>query len=221
MLSPFKAPRIRAKDPLSNKDGTPTNAFVRFWDTFCKLLEQQEASQTDLLTQIQAVQADQADQLDLILEVMGLANSAQATADTALSVATAAATGTATDMTSVTGAFSTTAWTALADIAFPDRLAAGYWTVEAFLSGSTSGTGGTDIELRFIEVGAASALTSILTTAPNGPDTVIATDFLPPNPLPQTRPAGDITIRLEGRKILAGNTTSITGSMNVTYIPKP
>lgn len=35
----FKAPRVRAKDPLANKDGTPTNAFVRFWDTFCKTLE--------------------------------------------------------------------------------------------------------------------------------------------------------------------------------------
>lgn len=52
----FKAPRVRAKDPLANKDGTPTNAFVRFWDTFCKTLEgvfrRQDQTDADLQAQI-------------------------------------------------------------------------------------------------------------------------------------------------------------------------
>ena len=52
----FRAPRIRAKDPLANKDGTPANAFVRFWDTFCKTLEgvirRQDQTDIDLQDQI-------------------------------------------------------------------------------------------------------------------------------------------------------------------------
>lgn len=52
----FQAPRIRAKDPITTKDGTPTNAFVRFWDTFCKTLEsvfrRQDQADADLQAQI-------------------------------------------------------------------------------------------------------------------------------------------------------------------------
>lgn len=81
MPSPFKAPRIRAKDPLANKDGTPTNAFVRFWDTFCKALETQESSQNQTIADIQQIVA----QLQLVSAqaqaAAQAANQAQTSAD--------------------------------------------------------------------------------------------------------------------------------------------
>lgn len=83
-MAMFKLPRLKANLALVNSKGNPLDYFLRFWNIeVAPRIEQQEASQDELIMQIQAVQAEQAAQLALII-------AAQARADAAYDLAEAA-----------------------------------------------------------------------------------------------------------------------------------
>ncbi|WEK56493.1 MAG: hypothetical protein P0Y52_07960 [Candidatus Brevundimonas phytovorans] len=121
----------------------------------------------------------------------------------------------------VTGTISNTTFVTVASVTFANRAAAGFWT--AAISGLAASTSGVDanLEFRVIEQGASSPLASSLAVVPGGgSSSLIDLSLSPAGLLAQTRPAGAITLNLQGRRTAGTGTVTISGGdFNVTYTP--
>lgn len=83
MADRFTLPRIRAADPISDQTGRAVSAFVRFWDTVCRKIEGQEASQSATIAALAAIVAALQATTAVAQAAQQAANEAQATADAA------------------------------------------------------------------------------------------------------------------------------------------
>lgn len=146
MADRFILPRVRAADPITVPDGRAANAFVRFWDTMCRLIESQENRQNTLIADLQAVQQQQAAQLELINDALELAGLALATAD--------AASGGTARSGSDTGSFALTGTGDVSPCTVPLlTVSAGLLTIPGtgpgVLYGTTTMTGGLTVEAEY------------------------------------------------------------------------
>lgn len=76
MADRFTLPRLRAADAIADREGRAVNAFVRFWDTVCRKIEEQEATQNQIIDDLAQAVAD-------IQAAMEAAQAAQEAANTA------------------------------------------------------------------------------------------------------------------------------------------
>ena len=77
----LKLPTLPRGISLVDKTGLPSVQFQTWWQSVVRAVQAQEASQDQIIADLQAVQAEQAAQLVQILEALDLAAAAQVSAD--------------------------------------------------------------------------------------------------------------------------------------------
>nr|WP_313518657.1 hypothetical protein [Brevundimonas diminuta] len=129
--------------------------------------------------------------------------------------------GAAFDRAPIAGDVSSTSWVTLSEIIFPNRPAAGWWQATPLLSGFA--TSGVNCEIRLIELGSSTPLAAqpVVIPAGSSPARIALIDWFPAPPWAQTRPAGSIAFQLQMRRTGGSGTATLSGSLAVTYTPKP
>jgi len=129
--------------------------------------------------------------------------------------------GAAFDQAPIAGDVSSTSWVTLSEIIFPNRPAAGWWQATPRLSGFA--TSEVNCEIRLIELGSSTPLAAqpVVIPAGSSPARIALIDWFPAPPWAQTRPAGSIAFQLQMRRTGGSGTATLSGSLAVTYTPKP
>ncbi|PZT97565.1 MAG: hypothetical protein DI624_09820, partial [Brevundimonas sp.] len=120
----------------------------------------------------------------------------------------------------VVGSLSSSTFSTLGSMTLNNRPGSGLWGLTSVsLGGQSTGTGAT-VELQLIEAGASTPLATATVFVPAG-DAASALDFSfsPTGPWAQTRPAGNLTLNVRGRRSAGSGTASISGDIVATYNP--
>ena len=159
-MAAFKLPRLKANLAIVDGQGKPLGYFLRLFNIeLAERIEKQEADQTALIAQIQALQAQQADQLVLINQALELAGLALETADGGTSTKSGSNTG--------TFALSGTSTVAVTTVSLAG-VVAGNLTIPGTgpsqVVGTTAMTGGNYVEAEYDIVEVVSGVDSIVFT---------------------------------------------------------
>lgn len=113
-------------------------------------------------------------------------------------------------------------FTTIASASFAGKPASGWWDANVTgLAGSAAGVSDVPVEFRIIESGGASALASGQATVPaGGVPQALELTLIPGGPWAQTRPAGNITLQLQARRMSGTGTANLSGGdFKVNYTP--
>lgn len=159
-MASFKLPRLKGNLAIVDGQGKPLGYFLRLFNIeLAERIEKQEADQTALIAQIQALQAQQAEQLVLINQALELAGLALETADGGSTTKSGSSTGIFSLSGTSTAPVTTVALTSViaGDLTIPG-------TGPSQVVGTTAMTGGNYVEAEYDIVEVVSGVDTVVFT---------------------------------------------------------